>query len=71
MVPDYALDHLPNRKGFAAIALRIGRVEPREASVWIVGMLLLGKEHRESVPIGQHRPAGAMVVGRSGLRAAM
>ena len=71
MVPDHPLDHLPDRERLAVVALGIGRQKPVEAVVRIVGALLLGKQHRESVGVGERRPSRTVVIDSGGLRAPM
>jgi hypothetical protein len=52
-------------------ALGIGWKKPVKAEVRVVGALLLGKEQREADVFGESRPSRVMVVGSSGLGAAV
>lgn len=54
---DHRLDRLSYRKRLAGIPLHIGRLEPVEAEIWIVGSLLFGIEQCEAGIIGKLRPA--------------
>ena len=64
-------DHLPDRQRLAGIPLHVGRTEPAEAAVEVVGPLLLRQNEREAELFSQLRPADAMVVAGGGLAAAM
>ena len=65
------LNHLPDRVRFAPVALDISGLEPVEAALRVVRLLLLGVEHDKAVAVSQRRPAGAMVIAGGRLRAAM
>jgi hypothetical protein len=64
-------DHFGDRASFAATPANVARFEPVEAYVRVVGSLLLRKEDCESFLFRQLRPAGAGVIARRGLRAAV
>lgn len=59
---DHRLDHLPDRRDFAAIARSIWRQEPVEAEVRVVGALLLGVEQRETGLVSELGPTRVVVV---------
>jgi hypothetical protein len=71
MVDNSFLDHLPDRKGFASVALAVRGQKPIEATIWIVGSLLLGKKQNETVTVRKRRPSGAKIVPRCGLGASV
>ena len=68
---DHPRDHVPDRKGFAAVARGVFRIEPIEAGGGVVGRLLLRHQQGEAVALGERRPAGAEIVTSGGLPAAM
>ena len=67
----HRLNHLPDRLRLALPALGVAGKKPVEAVVWIVGDLLLGKHEREAVAIRLRGPAGAQIVARRRLSAAV
>ena len=71
MVDDHALDHLADGERLAAVAPYVGGKKPVEAVVGIVGALLLRKQHRKAMGVGQCRPSRTMVVDGGGLGAAV
>ena len=64
-------DHLPDRQRFTVPALDVAGLEPVEASIGIVGLVLFGQEEGESVPVGECGPACAVIVACRGLCAAV
>ena len=71
MLPDSMIHHLPDRVGFALTALDISGLEPVEAALRIVGLLLFRIEQDEAIAIGERRPARAVIVSGGRLRASM
>src|SRR6202012_2081833 len=66
-----ARDHLPDRTGFAAVARRLFGIEPVEATLAVIGKLLLRHQQCETVMLRERGPTGAEIVAGSGLTAAM
>ena len=71
VIAHHPIHHGADRGGFAAVAPGVAGLEPVEAAVRIVRPLLLGKQQRKAITLGQRRPSGAVVVARRGLAAAM
>jgi hypothetical protein len=68
---DHARHHGADRGGFALVAGNVARLEPVETGVGIVGAPLLRQQQRETMSLGQPRPAGAAIILLRTLSAAM
>ena len=71
MGANHLLDHGADRGGLAAAALNVAGLEPVEAEPGIVGLGLLRHQQRKTIASRQRRPAGADLIARRGLGAAV
>jgi hypothetical protein len=53
MIADHLLNHLYDGQGLARITAIVARLEPVEAEDPIVRALLLGKQQRKSMSVGE------------------
>ena len=71
VIQQHLVDHLTDRESLALSTPRVAGLKPVEAAVRIVCALLLREKQREAVPLGERRPAGAVLVACSRLRASV
>jgi hypothetical protein len=68
---NHPLNHLLDRGGFAVATLRVTGLKPVEASIRIIGALLLRHQQRKPVTISKRRPPRTVIIARCRLPAAV